>query len=53
MSDPELQRTAAGFFDEFVEAFRSFDGDKIAARYLSPYSSLHADGSIDCFVSRS
>jgi hypothetical protein len=46
-----IRDEAVGFFDEFVEAFRTFDGDEIARRYLSPYSALHADGSIDCFAS--
>ncbi|MDM0115100.1 hypothetical protein QTI66_23325 [Variovorax sp. J22R133] len=46
-----MQDEAAAFFDAFVEAFRSFDGGVIAQRYLSPYSALHADGSIDCFAS--
>ncbi|WP_296445585.1 hypothetical protein [Rhodoferax sp. UBA5149] len=46
-----LRNEVTAFFDEFVEAFRTFDGTEIARRYLSPYSALHADGSIDCFAS--
>lgn len=45
----DLERAARAFFDEFVVAFRSFDGSVIARRYLSPYLALHADGSIECF----
>jgi hypothetical protein len=46
-----LRDAATAFFDEFVEAFSTFDGNEIARRYLSPYSALHADGSIDCLTS--
>ena len=51
MRGPELRSTVATFFDEFVEAFRTFDGRKIAARYLSPYSALQTDGAVRCFAS--
>lgn len=44
-----LQDEAAAFFDAFVEAFRSFNGQLIALRYLAPYSALHAGGSVECF----
>jgi hypothetical protein len=51
MDEADLRGAAGSFFDEFVAAFRSFDGGEIARRYLSPYLALHADGSIDCFHS--
>jgi hypothetical protein len=38
------------FFDEFVEAFRTFDGSVIALRYLSPYLAFHAPGSVEVFA---
>ncbi len=34
----------AGFFDAFVEAFKTFDGAVIAARYASPYTAIKSDG---------
>jgi hypothetical protein len=39
------------FFDEFVEAFRTFDGTEISRRYLTPYVSMHADGTSTLFSS--
>lgn len=44
---PSLQQAMTRFFDDFVEAFRHFDGALIARRYLAPYSALHAGGVID------
>ncbi|HMP03887.1 MAG TPA: hypothetical protein PKD86_09345 [Gemmatales bacterium] len=38
------------FFDEFVKAFRTFDGKVIAQRFLSPYLAAHTDGTSDCFA---
>ncbi len=45
----EILRAVSSFFDQFVSAFRTFDGDEIARRYRAPYLALHANGSIDCF----
>jgi hypothetical protein len=47
----ELDACAQKFFDEFVEAFRSFNGDIIALRYLVPYLAFHSDGSAEVFLS--
>lgn len=33
------------FFDDFVSAFASFDGRRVAERYLAPYLAHHASGS--------
>lgn len=49
--DDSLRGAVARFFDEFVEAFATFDGDLIAQRYRSPYVALHVDGATDCFTS--
>jgi hypothetical protein len=49
MQDSKLRVEAANFFDAFVSAFESFDGDEIARRYAAPYVSLHGDGSLECF----
>lgn len=49
MATTALQGEVAAFFDAFVEAFRSFDGQLIARRYLAPYSALHAGDSVKCF----
>lgn len=40
----------ASFFDGFVAAFGSFDGDRIAGRYQPPYLALHVDGSRQVFA---
>ena len=42
----------AGFFDDFVEAFSSFSGARIATRYAVPGVALRGDGSIQCLQSR-
>ncbi len=42
---------ARTFFDEFVDAFRSFDGEVIARRYLVPYLAFHDAASMQVFVS--
>ena len=47
-TDPH--REARAFFEEFVIAFREFDGNLIAARYAAPYMAMHMDGSTDLFV---
>lgn len=47
MIESALQQEAKAFFDGFVAAFATFDGELIARRYLSPYSALHVDGSVD------
>jgi hypothetical protein len=39
------------FFDEFVEAFRSFEGKVVAQRYLSPYLAFHTAESAQVFMS--
>ena len=44
-ADP--RQLAAAFFDQFVHAFASFDGELVARRYHAPYLALHADGSMD------
>lgn len=51
METRELEAGIGQFFDEFVEAFRTFKGTKIAERYLSPYLAFHADGKSDVFSS--
>jgi hypothetical protein len=51
VNQPELHAFARKFFDEFVEAFRSFDGATIALRYLSPYLAFHTHGSAEVFLS--
>lgn len=44
---------AARFFDEFVDAFRTFDGNVVAQRYSSPYLAAHVDETLDCFTNHS
>jgi ketosteroid isomerase-like protein len=51
MNATEQETQARAFFDEFVQAFASFDGRAIAGRYLSPYLAFHAPGSSQVFMS--
>ena len=51
MSSSEVESQVRAFFDEFVEAFRSFDGKIIAKRYLSPYLAFHTAESMQVFTS--
>jgi hypothetical protein len=51
MSSLEVESRARAFFDEFVEAFRSFNGNTIAERYLTPYLAFHTYGSAQVFMS--
>ena len=51
MTAPPLSDQVKAFFDEFVEAFATFDGSYIARRYAVPYLAMHADGSTELFHS--
>lgn len=51
LNDAALDGLARAFFDEFVEAFRTFDGRVIAQRYCAPYLAFHAPGAADVFMS--
>lgn len=48
--DP-AQQLATRFFDGFVDDFASFDGERIAQRYLSPYLAFHGQGAAEVFTS--
>lgn len=48
---PELLAHAGQFFDEFVEAFKTFDGSTIAERYVAPYLAMHMSGAAEVFGS--
>ncbi len=52
MSGRPVPDEIAGFFDDFVEAFGSFNGARIATRYCVPGIALRADGSIQALQSR-
>ncbi|HSE06684.1 MAG TPA: hypothetical protein VLK35_21230 [Methylomirabilota bacterium] len=52
MTARALRDEIAGFFDDFVEAFMSFSGARIATRYLVPGVAVRADGSVQCLQSR-
>jgi len=52
MNARSLPGEIAGFFDDFVEAFGSFSGARIATRYLVPGVAVRGDGSIQCLQSR-
>jgi hypothetical protein len=51
METPGIELGIRQFFDEFVEAFRTFRGTKIAEHYLSPYLAFHAGGRSEVFSS--
>jgi hypothetical protein len=51
-SGQTLQAELAGFFDAFVEAFRSFDGKKVSARYAAPYLALNGEGALTLLPTR-
>jgi hypothetical protein len=51
MRSSEVESQVGAFFDEFVEAFRSFDGKVIAKRYLSPYLAFQTARSTQVFMS--
>lgn len=38
-----------GFFNKFVEDFKSFDGLVISNRYLAPYSAIKSDKSVSLY----
>ena len=48
----DVPADVVAFFDDFVEAFTSFNGARVAARYLVPGVALRGDGSIHCLQSR-
>ena len=52
MNTRALPDEIAGFFDDFVEAFGSFNGGRIAARYFVLGVALRGDGSIQSLQSR-
>lgn len=51
MSLSEIENRARLFFDEFVEAFRTFDGCIIAKRFFVPYLAFHTHESAQVFMS--
>jgi hypothetical protein len=52
MSGRPLRDEIAGFFEDFVEAFGSFSGARIATRYCVPGVALRGDGSLRVLGSR-
>ncbi|WP_394559615.1 hypothetical protein [Aquipseudomonas alcaligenes] len=42
--------TLHAFFSDFVEAFASFDGQRVASRYAQPYLALNAEGELRVFT---
>ena len=52
MNSFEPETLARVFFDEFVEAFRSFNGTLIAERFLTPYLAFHTHSPAQVFMHR-
>jgi uncharacterized membrane protein len=50
MNSAELETRARAFFDAFVDAFASFNGQTIAERYLTPYLAFHSAASAQVFT---
>lgn len=50
MENPELRSEVAGFFDDFVVAFQTFDGAEIARRYVAPHIHCSATGQLEVFT---
>lgn len=46
---PDLRTEVQHFFDDFVAAFSSFSGPRIAERYGAPYVAVDARGAWRCF----
>lgn len=46
----DLRAEVTQFFDAFVEAFTTFDGTVVAARYSPAFIAVHADGSLENFT---
>jgi hypothetical protein len=51
MNKSDVETRIQLFFEEFVEAFKSFDGKVIAQRYMSPYLAFHSAESSQVFGS--
>jgi hypothetical protein len=52
MTAQPVQAEVSRFFDDFVEAFGTFSGARIATRYYVPGIALRGDGSIQSLQSR-
>ena len=52
MADPALTKEVRGFFERYLKAFDSIDGNRIAALYCVPTVTKRGDGSIHCLQSR-
>ncbi len=49
---PDWHAEAQAFFEAFASAFRAFDGPIIAQRYVAPYLSLSAEGTLRQFATQ-
>jgi hypothetical protein len=47
----DLRTDVTQFFDSFVAAFSTFDGEVIAQRYFPTFIALRTDGTLDSFTS--
>ena len=52
MTTQTLSEEIAGFFDEFAEAFHTWSGARVAARYAVPGVALRGNGSVQWIQSR-
>ena len=52
MPDQTWRDEVAGFFNDFVDAFHTFSGARIATLYCVPHVAMRRDGSLECVQSR-
>ena len=45
-----LREDVKVYFDAFVLAFASFDGQQVARLFLAPYLAMHTSSSVECFA---
>ncbi|HEV2611519.1 MAG TPA: hypothetical protein VGU61_14715 [Noviherbaspirillum sp.] len=50
--DTNPRQEVKQFFDDFVEAFKAFDGPLIARRYAAPYVALSGEGVLQSFATQ-
>ena len=49
MPTQDIEVAARNFFDDFNTVFATFNGSRIAERYVAPYLAIRSDGSSEVF----
>lgn len=50
--ESEAYRAIVGFFDDFNEAFKTFDGDRVASKFSFPFLARQGDGRTSVYSDR-